>query len=55
LNVRGSPNGTILGALHNGTTVFVSNLVTDRGQKWAKIVPVEKGKSGWVYRKHLEC
>src|SRR5215831_1675923 len=53
LNVRSRPNGPILGALHNGSTVFVSDLTADR--KWAKIVPAEKGKSGWVFREYLIC
>jgi hypothetical protein len=33
LNVRSRPNGPILGALHNGSTVFVTDLTGDR--KWA--------------------
>jgi uncharacterized protein YraI len=55
LNVRSRPNGPILGALHNGTSVFISNMVADSsGLRWANIVP-QNGKAGWVARKHLSC
>jgi hypothetical protein len=49
LNVRSRPNGSIVGALHNGVTVFVSDLAADgHGQKWAKIVPLHEGKAGSI-------
>jgi Bacterial SH3 domain len=52
LNVRNGPSSgaTILGALHNGTSVSVK----DRRGDWVRIVP-QDGKSGWVYRKYLDC
>jgi hypothetical protein len=51
LNVRSRPNGPIVGALHNGATVFVSALIADAsGRRWAKIVPLQEGKAGWVIR-----
>jgi hypothetical protein len=56
LNVRSRPNGPIVGALHNGATVFVSALIADAsGRRWAKIVPLQEGKAGWVFREHLTC
>jgi hypothetical protein len=56
LNVRNRPNGPIVGALHNGAAVFVSDLILDgSGRRWAKIVPIEEGKSGWVFREYLMC
>jgi uncharacterized protein YraI len=53
LNVRSLPNGSILGALHNGIRV---NVVARRGD-WVRIVATERdtGKSGWVYLDYLDC
>ena len=53
LNVRSRPNGPIVGALYNDSTVFVSDLSGDR--KWAKMDPVGEGKSGWVASNYLMC
>jgi SH3-like domain-containing protein len=52
LNFRKDPSSsaTILGALNNGTSVSIK----DRRGDWVRIVPQE-GKSGWVYRKYLDC
>jgi uncharacterized protein YraI len=50
LNVRASPNGKILGALNNGTSVTV----TDRRGDWVRVAPLD-GKSGWVWREYLRC
>ena len=56
LNVRAAPNGSILGALFNGTRVSVLNVVADRsGERWAYIAPVGPGKRGYVFRKFLDC
>ena len=56
LNVRSGPNGPIVDALHNGAAVFVSDLILDgSGRRWAKIVPIGEGKSGWVFRDYLMC
>ena len=54
LNVRSSPNGTILGALHNDTIVMIKETATVGGQKWARVLP-NGGKQGWVYRDYLDC
>jgi len=54
LNVRKGPSSSaaILGALNNGTTVSTG---TTSGE-WVRIAPHEAhGKSGWVYRKYLDC
>ena len=56
LNVRVAPNGTILGALNNGTRVSILNIVTDRGgERWALIAPLGPGKRGYVFRSFLDC
>ena len=56
LNVRERPNGRIIGALYNGATVYVRDLTIDAaGQRWAYIVPLNAGKSGWVFRPYLDC
>jgi len=54
LNVRKDPNASarILGALNNGTRVSTGKT---RGN-WVSIVPHGvNGKSGWVWREHLDC
>jgi Bacterial SH3 domain len=54
LNVRKNPgqNAPIIGALNNGITV----VVRDRRGEWVNVVPHEApGKSGWVWRKYLDC
>jgi Bacterial SH3 domain len=54
LNVRKNPsqNAPIVGALNNGITVSAR---TPRGD-WVHVVPHEApGKSGWVFRKYLDC
>ena len=56
LNVRSQPNGTILGALYNGTRVVIRNIEFDRsGQPWAYIVPLGAGKRGYVFRDYVNC
>jgi hypothetical protein len=55
LNVRRRPNGPILGALNNQTEVFISDMADVSGRKWAKVVPVNEGKSGWVFRDYITC
>lgn len=53
MNVRSRPNGAIVGALHNDTTVFVSGISSDG--RWAKVSPAGKGKSGWAAKHLLDC
>jgi hypothetical protein len=57
LNIRERPNGRIIGALYNGVTVYVRDLTIDAasGQRWAYIIPLNTGKSGWVFRPYLDC
>ena len=56
LNLRASPNGPILGALYNGTSVEVRDITADRsGRRWAYIVPLTEGKRGWAFRDYLDC
>lgn len=52
LNVRGSPNGSMIGALKNDVRVSLGN----RRGDWVHIVPhAGSGKSGWVVKKYLDC
>jgi hypothetical protein len=53
LNVRAVPGGSILGALYNDSIVFVSDVTVANGKKWAKVIPIRSGKSGWVYLDYL--
>lgn len=56
LNVRDAPWGRILGALHNGTMVRVTDIDFDhQNRRWARIVPLGEGRRGWVYRNYLDC
>lgn len=56
LNIRNQPNGRIVGALHNDVPVFLSDVVEDsRGRRWARVIPVSEGKTGWVFRDYLSC
>jgi len=56
LNVRTSPNGPILGALHNGATVQILQTTVDAsGRPWAFVAPQEAGKNGWVFGAYLTC
>jgi serine protease Do len=52
LNVRDQPSisAPILGALNNGVVVSTGATHGD----WVRVVPQE-GRSGWVYRKYLNC
>ena len=57
LNVRESPNGKIVGALHNGTPVHVGGVVARSGKLWALVEPfdIKGAKSGWVFYQFLDC
>lgn len=64
VNVRNSPNGTILGQLDNGTVVQVrSNDNGNDGKGWAYIAwqgqPLKNAKTarfeGWVPQEHISC
>jgi Bacterial SH3 domain len=55
LNVRNRPNGPILGALSNDSKVFITDMTKVGGRKWAKVVPLGPGKTGWVFRDYLIC
>jgi hypothetical protein len=56
LNVRKTPDGTILGTLPNGLPVTVLDMTSYRGQAWAQIGRTA-GHSpiGWVFHKFLDC
>jgi uncharacterized protein YraI len=56
LNVRAGPNGAILGALYNGTTVQILRRTVDaNGKSWAYIAPQGAGRNGWVFSAFLSC
>ncbi len=56
LNVRAYPNGPILGALHNGTTVqMLRTTVDSSGRPWAYVAPQGPGRNGWVFGAYLTC
>jgi hypothetical protein len=45
LNVRSRPNGPIVGALHNGATVFVSALIADAsGRDGRRLSPYKRAR-----------
>jgi tetratricopeptide (TPR) repeat protein len=54
--VRSRPNGPVIGALHNQSSVTTWETIVDaRGQRWSRVDPVYDGKSGWVFRQYLIC
>ena len=54
--MRAQPNGAILGALHNGATVQVLQVIYDNGGRaWAYIDPHGAGRRGWVFGSYLTC
>ena len=57
LNVRTSPNGTIVGALPNGLLVSVIDRTVDgRGRAWVYIARRASGRPiGWVFREFIAC
>ena len=57
LNIRTSPNGSIIGTLPNGLLVSVSDITRDgRGRPWALVAQYETGRRiGWVFREFISC
>ena len=56
LNVRGLPNGPIVGVLQNGTLVRqVKTSMDDRGKPWTFVTSVDEGVGGWVFREFVSC
>ncbi len=56
LNVREQPYRRIVGAYSNGTPVRIYETTRDgAGDAWVRIEPVGAGKSGWVFRKFIDC
>jgi hypothetical protein len=57
LNIRTSPNGSIVGTLRNGLLVsIVDSAADDRGRPWALVAQFETGRRiGWVFREFIAC
>jgi hypothetical protein len=57
LNVRESPNGTIIGTLANGTFVtIVEAKDAANGKPWVKVQHyTTKRPIGWVFREFVSC
>ncbi|VIO74730.1 hypothetical protein CI1B_55080 [Bradyrhizobium ivorense] len=56
LNVRTSPNGTIVGTVANGTRARILDQARDRGgEPWVYIADATARPLGWVIRKFIVC
>jgi uncharacterized protein YgiM (DUF1202 family) len=55
LNVRKSPNGRVVGAVENGSSVRIIGSSKDgKGRPWAKIKG-DSGATGWILREFVSC
>ena len=55
LNVRATPNGTVLRSLANGEPVRVIGEADQNGRAWALVGGATGAQLGWVIRSHLAC
>ena len=56
LNLRTSPNGTIVGTVANGTRARILDQARDRGgEQWVYIADAGARPMGWVIRKFIVC
>lgn len=57
LKYRSAPYGKVLGALSNGTYIYISEFRTDKnGQLWVRAFSEYDDRYlGWVYYKYLSC
>ena len=54
LNVRAEPQGMVLTALGNGTSVEIVGKQTLKGKRWARVA-VNGRTLGWVFTNYLDC
>jgi uncharacterized protein YraI len=54
LNVRSTPNGRIVGALHNDMQVGIVAYALVDGKRWVRVIP-GIGKTGWVFADYVSC
>jgi len=57
LNVRTAPNGSIIGTLDNGQSVYIIDHTLDRQSRaWVYVGDSETDKPlGWVFREFIVC
>lgn len=56
LNIRGAPDGEVLGTLRNGRFVTMIGSARDaRGRVWAQVVPEGFRTDVWVFREFISC
>lgn len=57
LNIRGGPNGPIIGKAENGALVSILETTRDaRGRAWVYVAHRASGEPlGWVYREFIAC
>ena len=60
LNVRDTPNGTIVGEIHNGVWVKATDRMTSRGKPWVFIHDSDRNGTlgeplGWVFADYVKC
>lgn len=57
LNIRGTPNGEIIGKAENGALVSIIDRMTDnRGRGWVYVAHMSSGQPlGWVFREYIAC
>lgn len=60
LNLRDTPNGAIVGEIHNGVWVKATDRMTSRGKPWVHIHDSDRNGTlgaplGWVFAAYLKC
>ena len=56
LNLRDTPNGTVLGSIRNGLVVFIRDGASDeQGRPWVLISFPTGTTLGWVFREFISC
>ena len=60
LNIRDTPNGAVVGSIHNGVWVKATDRMTSRGKAWVFIHDSDARGSlgeplGWVFAGYLSC
>lgn len=56
LNLRDTPNGTVVGSIRNGLIVFIQDGASDEhGRSWVLISSPTGTTLGWVFREFVSC